>query len=570
MKRDSSICAAITSDWKRVFILFLLFWLVINVIQSIFTEMMSDEAYYFLYGENLAWGYYDHPPVVGLMTFISNLFFGGNLSVRFMTILLQGFTLLLIWKTIAEKSPNVSKVVLFFIVSASLVMFQVYGFVTTPDVPFLFFATLFLFCYKRFLKKESYLNAFLLALSMAGMVYSKYHAFLIIGLIFLSNIRLLSRYKIWLSGLLALLLLAPHFYWQISNDFPSFQYHLSDRSSSFKWRYFYEYLPNQLAVFNPFTFGAIVYILIKYKSRDVFERGLYFLIIGFIVFFWIMSFRGHVEPHWTVICSIPMIILLYCRSRENQKLMRYVKTWITCSLLLILIARILLAAGLLPEKLAFNGKKEKSEAIESIAGELPVVFTGSFQGPSNYHFFTGKESFVISAINSRQTQFDLWRKELNQQGKPVFICQQNEEKSKEYLINGRSFQGYFINAFQSVNHVKIAYNLPETALFPGDTITVPFVIHNPANQDIDFHHPELPVTWKAAYLINGRKGKIDYADCQLAESLPVLFGNQTVNGTLTTIVPNLPPAEYQFTLTLVNSFSAARNSNYVMLKIINK
>jgi hypothetical protein len=367
----------------------------------------------------------------------------------------------------------------------------------------------------------------------------------------------LSRYKIWLAGLLALLLLAPHFYWQINNDFPSFQYHLSDRSSSFKWRYFYEYLPNQLAVFNPFTFGSVLYILIKYKSRDVFERGLYFLIIGFIAFFWIMSFRGHVEPHWTVICSIPMIILLYYRSQENQKLMRYVKTWIVGSLFLILLARILLATGLLPEKLAFSGKKEKSEAIESVAGELPVVFTGSFQGASNYHFFTGKESFVISAINSRLTQFDLWRKELNYQGKPVFICQQ-------------SSQGYFVNAFQSVNHVKIEYHLPETALSPGDTIIIPFVIHNPSNQDIDFHHAELPVTWQAAYLINGRKGKIDYANCQLAESLPVLHGNQTFKGTLTTIVPDLSPADYQFTLTLVNSFSAARNSDYVLLKIRKK
>lgn len=573
MKNRRYVSRPFVLDWQKCFIFFLIIWLIVNLLQAIFTEVMSDEAYYFLYGQHLAWGYFDHPPMVGLMTYLSNLIFDGNLSVRFVTVILQVFTIFLVWKTIADKNPDTSKVILFFIITASLVMFQVYGFVTTPDAPLLFFTALFLWSYQRFLSlssnKRSWQNTFLVAVSIAGMVYSKYQAVLVIGLVLLSNWRILLQYKAWLAGLFAALLLIPHFHWQFANNFPSFQYHLSDRSSAFKWGYFLEYLPNQLAVFNPFTLGAAVYVLIRYKPKDIFERGLYFLIIGFIAFFWITSFRGHVEPHWTVACSIPMIILLYRRSLENPKLMRYVKRVIAASLFLILVARILLPSGYLPERLGFTGKAAKSKRIEAVAGDLPVVFTGSFQNPSNYRFFTGKESFVLSAIDSRQTQFDIWQKELAYQGKPVFVLKQEQDDPGSSMpIDGKKhFSGFFAENFQSVNRLKITYELKEKEVLPGDRLVLPFILQNPTNSAIDFEHPEFPVTWYAAYSKNQHRATWKYAECQLDSPVRMLPAHATVHGNLTTVVPDLSAGEYQFTLTLVNSLCAARNSLFVLLKI---
>ncbi|MDR1918799.1 MAG: glycosyltransferase family 39 protein [Tannerellaceae bacterium] len=566
MKRNINICGINGFDWKGVFALFLLLWLCINLGQSVFTEMMSDEAYYYMYGEHLSWGYFDHPPMVGLMTYLSKLLFGGNLSVRFATTILQLLTLILIWKITAVSSPDTNKIVWFFLIAASFVMFQAYGFVTTPDAPLLFFAVLFLYAYKRFLKDESWLNTLFLAVSVAGMVYSKYHAVLIIGFVLLSNLRLLTRGKIWLAGLLALGLLAPHIYWQASNDFPSFQYHLGARSRSFRWIYFLEYIPNQLLVFNPFTLGAVVYVLAKYRPSDVFERGMYFLIYGLIVFFWATSFRGHVEPHWTVAASVPMMILLYRRSLEDKRLSSYIKKVVAPSLLLLLLTRVLLTTDLLPDSLHFSGKAEACQRIETLAGDLPVVFTGSFQPPSNYHFFTGKESFVLSAVVGRQTQFDLLEKELAYQGKAVFICQDNSVQSQPYLVNGLPVYGYFADSLQTVNRVRIRYTLEQTAVYPGDTLGIAFEMHNPTAHEIDFLHPEFPVSCRAAY-VDGKEGEAYYAACELAEPILRLPAHTTLRGSLKTLVPRLEPANYQFTLTLLNSICAARNSAYVSLQI---
>ena len=77
-------------------------------------------------------------------------------------------------------------------------------------------------------------------------------------------------------------------------------------------------------------------------GKLVFERGLRFILIGFFFFFWLMAFRGHVEPHWTIVCVIPAVVLVYRRALIDEKLRKYNKWFILPSLLLVLVLRILL------------------------------------------------------------------------------------------------------------------------------------------------------------------------------------------------------------------------------------
>jgi len=560
----------IKNNYLLLFTLLLIGWMCLNFIQAIFTEVISDESYYFLYGENLAWGYFDHPPLVGLIIFLSKSFFSGNLSIRFMTVIFNAATVWMCWKLVEEKFPDSQKVLTFFIIAGSLVMFQAYGFITTPDVPFLFFTAFFLWSYKKFLRNESWVAVLLFSVSMAGLVYSKYHAFLVIGLIVLSNPKLLLRYKFWIAGILALFFLFPHIYWQASRDFPSVKYHLTDRNNGFEWPCFLGFIPNQMAVFNPLTLPAIVYILIKYKAKDAFERGLYFLIIGFTGFFFALSTFRYVEPHWTVACSIPFIALLYQHSIHNDKLLRFVRKWIAPTLLLILIARIALACGWLPERLGFSGKAAKSKAIESVAGDLPVVFTGSFQQASDYHFFTKKVSLLLNAANTRYTQFDFLQKELEYQGKPVFINARVAGKSQACRVGNKTIEGYVAQHFQSVNRVKIEFELTKKEVFTGDTLCIDFEMTNPSEYAVDFQHPEFPVTCQAGYGTMSGSKRYEFIDCELNEPVHVLPANGTIKRALKTVVPNLAPGHYHFFLTLVNPICPSRNSSFIPLEIKGK
>ena len=84
-------------NWRFCLCYGIFIWFVVNLLQGIFTEIQEDEAYYSLYGEHLAWGYFDHPPMVGLMTFLSSIFFSGALGVRFFTIIASCLSLWVMW-----------------------------------------------------------------------------------------------------------------------------------------------------------------------------------------------------------------------------------------------------------------------------------------------------------------------------------------------------------------------------------------------------------------------------------------------------------------------------------------
>src|SRR5206468_8904324 len=132
-------------------------------------------------------------------------------------VLLQIPTLVLIWLQLEKKIGGNRSALFFFTISASLVMFTVYGFTTTPDAPLLFFTALFLFAYKQFLNKESWALTMLISITMAALIYSKYQGVLVIGFVIMSDIRLLLNPKFQVAIVLALALCIPHFYWQYAN-----------------------------------------------------------------------------------------------------------------------------------------------------------------------------------------------------------------------------------------------------------------------------------------------------------------------------------------------------------------
>ncbi len=133
------------------FILFLLFFFVLNILQSAYTSLFEDEAYYWVWSKKLAFGYFDHPPLVAVWVKISSLFFEGELGVRFFSTISFTLMLVFIWLIIDIKDKW-RFVWLYFLLVVSLALLQVFGFVTTPDTPLFLFVAVFLFAYKRFYK----------------------------------------------------------------------------------------------------------------------------------------------------------------------------------------------------------------------------------------------------------------------------------------------------------------------------------------------------------------------------------------------------------------------------------
>lgn len=548
----------------QLFILFLLGWFLLNLFQAVFTEITNDEAYYAFWGKYLDWGYFDHPPMVALFASLGSLLFPHNLGVRFVTVVTQLATLVLVWKTTGLRLSSNRMVVRFFAFAASIVMFTVYGFITTPDVPLLFFGALFLFAYQLFLKQDNLFNSLLLTVAMAGMVYSKYHAGLFIVLVVLSNLKLLLNYRFWLAGFLSVILLIPHLCWQIQYDFPGFQYHLFDRSSDFRWKFFFDYWPNQLAVFNPFSLVAVVWALFSKKKMELFDRALYFIIVGFLLFFWGMTFRGHVEPHWTIVAALPMMILVMQESELNPKLERYIRRFVYPSLILVLLGRALLMTDLLPQRLNLHGKERKYTTLHTIAGDAPVIIRGSFEHPSLYHYFTGGKTQLISSLYTRRTQFDIWKFDADFYHQSVLITGDYAGRSKLLCyVNGTRFRGFFTDSLQVTNHIRIRYELPEKTFIPGDTIVMPVVLHNTSAEDYYFNHSVFPGELTGILISRGKMTEIP-AIYQISDSIPA---GEEVNAEVMLAVPYLSADVCDFTLSLKSWFGPTLNAPVVPVNV---
>jgi hypothetical protein len=495
------------------FTLFLTVWGILNLLQARFTILNNDEAYYWMYSKHLAWGYFDHPPMIALMIRIGYFFIHNELGVRIVVVLSQLAALWTVWMVIdTEQRKKKENILLFFMLVIILPVFNIYGFIATPDAPLILFSAIFLLVYKRFLEDRSWQNTLFLGLSIAALMYSKYHSGLLIILIILSNPGLLKSFRFYAAAFLALLIFFPHLFWQYANGFPSLRYHLVDRISGFNPRHVPEYLASQFFFHNPLILVVLVWIMIKVRTKNLFDKALYYIIAGFITFFFISSFRYRVEPQWTALISIPMIIILFNNVEYKSWIRGYFK-WVAIILFpLFLFARIACMVDFLPVsffKNEFHKKKQWARDISEIAGDRPVVFTNSYQRPSVYTFYTGKFAHTLDNLNYRKTQYDLWDFEEKIHGKevlyvPHFIIDYHKENlTKKIISSGDSVFIKVYKDFQSLQRECVILNDDRYTFTKAGINTIHLRIFNPYPFVIDFRHKELPVIFQIAFIKNG-------------------------------------------------------------------
>src|ERR1700754_4775394 len=87
--------------------LFLLVWLLLALFQAGCTELMDDEAYYWVYSRHLDWGYFDHPPMVALLIRIGYTLFHNEFGVRVCMVVLNLLTLIITDKLLPRKDNRV-------------------------------------------------------------------------------------------------------------------------------------------------------------------------------------------------------------------------------------------------------------------------------------------------------------------------------------------------------------------------------------------------------------------------------------------------------------------------------
>ena len=523
----------------KLVLLWLGVWWIANLVQAGFTELANDEAYYHMFAERLAWGYFDHPPVTALLVWAGERLFGGELGVRFFFTVLQPLYLWILWRLIRPADAGRRDAALFVVVSAATLMLQLYGFIAVPDGPLMFTTALFLLTFKWF--SENRRRAWLwMGIAMALMAYSKYHGALVVLFALAANPRQLLRPALYLSGAVALLLLVPHLVWQYEHDWASFAYHLSGRNSVFKPGYVVEFLANMLVVFNPFFVPLYVQAWRKVKPQTPVGRALKLLPVAFIVFFMLSSLRGYVQPQWVIVSCFGLVCVLFAYARRHPRTRRYVMRAGGVTVGLIVLVRLVMIFNPLGIRFEVFNNPESYAAIAAEADGRPVVFRYGYAVAAKYAFYTGGEAYCQPNIRYRTHQWQFRDDDSQFISREVLVeCPDGtvSDSTRQVrtltMANGRSFTWFVDPAFHPVRLVDIAFTGLPGRVAAGETLRLELRIRNPYPYAIRVGagDTQLVMLWK--------HGRFRVDEFPTGETFTIPADSELTRGVTFTVLPQL-------------------------------
>ena len=470
------------------------------MLQAYFNGLDGDETYYWTYSRHLQWGYFDHPPMVAISIKLGELFGHGPLFTRLGTILFSAATIVVGFRALPEYLQNVKW---YIIVFASVLIFHVYGFITTPDPSLLFFTALFFYAYKRYLKEDSFFNFLFLAGSIVGMLYSKYHGVLPVVLTFLSNPKLALKRSAWLVIIVVIAAFIPHLLWQYQHDWPTVRYHLFERN---KGNYSIDkttnYILGQLLIFGPFT--AIVTIILMIKKRvkgDVYLRAHAFTLFGVLLFFFLSSFNKNIEPHWTLTAGISFIVLvmqLIASSAEKFRKIFYRLAMI--NIILIAVVRIAVAFPISPInkidrlQVQIYSHAWADSLYKKVAG-TPVVFVDNYTYPSLYLYYHPDQlATCYSTVYYRKNNYTLQNKEAFN-NKSIYTVRKIKVADDDIEVKSNYVPTFLhrVDSFKAINGLRISWVNKMVSAKTNEKQILTLELSNPMN-----------------YSINGKKLFMDY------------------------------------------------------------
>ena len=461
-------------------LLFYSSWLLLALAQAASTELIADEAYYWVYSRFPAWGYFDHPPMIAFIIKSGYAIFHNELGVRLVCALLSTFTIFITESLTERKNPF-----LFYTIALSISVLQIAGFLAVPDTPLLFFTALFFYTYRSFIKNANWINTLLLAIAISLLFYTKYHGLLIVLFTFLSNIKLFTRWQTWLAGFFVLLLYAPHLFWQWDHDWVSFRYHLFESNvSSYKFSYTNDYLLGQILLAGPIAGFILFPAAFIYKTKTQTEKALKFTLIGIYLIFLVSSFRGKVEVNWTMPAMIPLIVLSHQFILDKTSWIKPLRVIAFVSLLLIIAGRIYLVVDIGPDNSTKGRFRNKAWAktIAEKTGDVPLVFYNSYQRASLFWFYSGKPSHSHNSYTDRKSNYNFWPTESNLLGKKVFIADiYGMQTFSDSVKTKKGWVGFsFDSIYAALGNIKII-PAKESVILYNNSLTMKITLEMPEN-----------------------------------------------------------------------------------------
>jgi undecaprenyl-diphosphatase len=411
----------------------------LRVIVGARLPLLPDETYYWDWSRHLAFGYFDHPPMVAWLIAIGTELLGVNpLGVRLMMIVsgtIASVAMALIARRVANSHTAAETAIVISVMplaAAGLVL-------ATNDAPLLAFTALTLFFIIRALQSElrslDSLKNWAWAGVMLGLAFcSKYTSILLplgVLLAFVSHRQLWRRFTEWgpyVACLVAALVFLPVLMWNARHGWISMAYQLEHGLGEAitlrgAWRHEGDLIGGQAGLATPILFVMIAIAVAKsLRPRLGPEKWLLAVVTTvFFAFFVYSALKKRVEANWPAPAYIGGVVLFAC-----YKWSEFAKRWgraVGIALAGVLSITIYLhsAQPILPIPPAKDpvgrafGWREVAQAVGRAAIAPLPIGSKSFMAADRYqeaseiaYWLPGHpETFALN-LGGRRNQYDLW------------------------------------------------------------------------------------------------------------------------------------------------------------------
>jgi hypothetical protein len=501
---------------------FIICWTILNALQAYTLELHADEAYYWMFAQNLDWGYFYHPPMVALFIKIGDTLLPNELGLRMLTILSNSVAIYLLWLILKRYQVSAKW---FILLVSGILVFHVYGFTSTPDAPLFFFAVLFYYCYQIYIERDSWIIAFVIGLVVACLLYSKYHGVLLVGFTLLSNLKLFTRKTFYLAIVTGLLVYTPHILWQMHHGFPAVNYQLFERSSAFGYDISISttFIVGQLLLGGALISWYVFYRGFTTKVTDIFIRALMVNAIGTFGFFLFNTLKVNVQPHYTLIAFIPLVCLALISFQRKDFNAKWFHNLAVANIVLILALRISLMLGLpfikkVEALKSYFGFKEWAKLVHQKVGNAYVVMDEGFQNPSKYNYYTrSSKGFDYDSRYYGRTMYDIWPMEDSMQLRRIYylLKQPIAGVTTDTLTSeaGTWYSGW-IEDTRTYQKIGIETGQTEIKARPGQSFEFDLTITNPYPFPVSFtnRYYKHPVSLEACFFVHVTPVSVQAAD----------------------------------------------------------
>ena len=309
---------------RRIWLLILGFTL-LRVILAAILPLSPQEAYYWTWSRDLAWSYFDHPPLASYSIRLTTAVFGQTVFGIKLSAVLWSLALNLVWLRLILDMFSDRRLAFWALLALNLtVVYEVYGVVIAPDSPLIVAWSATIWAVWRASQTGAARWWYAAGAFLGLACLSKYPAALL-GPVVLLYLLVSSRQRRWLATphpylacLVALAVFAPVLIWNAQHDWASFAFQTSRRAAGMgHWRpkYLGELIASQLLMATPYllvvSIGSLVSGWRARREALTDDRLLLLLISGAVplLIFTSASLRSLVKMNWLAPAYWSLIIL---------------------------------------------------------------------------------------------------------------------------------------------------------------------------------------------------------------------------------------------------------------------